>query len=82
MGKFVKEVFEHLLEVAWALFLVFLLLVALAGIFGRAVGYEITLWVCLGFTMVVAAIFAVIFLGNLLCIGVAAIYRRLSNRHR
>jgi hypothetical protein len=81
MGKFANELIEHLLEVAWAFFLVFLLLVGLAVTFGRSVGYEATFWVCLGFALLVAAIFAVIVLGHLLCIGVTTIYRHITNRN-
>jgi len=73
---------EHLSEVSWALFLLYLLLAGLAGIFGRCVGYEITPWLCLGFAFLVTAIFAVIVLGNLLLIAIAEIFRRLSGRFR
>jgi hypothetical protein len=82
MDKFTKELIEHFLEVAWAFFLVFLLLVSLAVTFGRAVGYDATFWVCLGFASLVAAIFAVIVLGHLLCIGVAAIRGHLKKRRQ
>lgn len=80
MGTFVKALVEHLLESAWALFLVYLFLACLAVIFGRIVGYEITLWVCLGFALVVTAIFATIILGSLLWIGIVVMFRRLFNR--
>jgi hypothetical protein len=82
MGKFAKELIEHLLEVAWAFFIIFLLLFGLAVTFGRSVGYEATFWVCLCFSLLVAAIFAVIVLGHLLCIGVTAICRHLKNRNK
>ncbi len=82
MGKFFRDLLEHLLEVAWAFFIIVLLLFGLAVIFGRSVGYTATLWVCLGFSTVVAAIFAVIIFGPLLWIGVEAIYRHLSNRSK
>ncbi|KAF0218956.1 MAG: hypothetical protein FD174_2472 [Geobacteraceae bacterium] len=80
MRKFSRDLIEHLLEVGWALFLLYLFLACLALIFGRSVGYEITPWVCLGFALVVTAIFAVIILGNLLWLGFVGIFRRLFNR--
>jgi len=82
MENFVKDLREHLLEVAWAFFLVVLLLFGLAISFGRIVGYAATLWICLCFALVAAAIFAAIVVGSLLCIGIAASYRRLSNRSK
>jgi hypothetical protein len=60
MARFIHDLKEHLLEVLWALLLVCLLLACLALIFGRAVGYEITLWACLGFALLVSAIFAAV----------------------
>ncbi len=82
MGKLAKEFLEHLLEVSWALFLLYLLLAGLAVIFGRCVGYEITPWLCLVMALLVTAIFAVIVLGNLLLIAIAEIFRRLSDRSK
>lgn len=82
MGKFIKDLIEHLLEVAWAFFLVVLLLFGLAISFGRCVGYTATLWVCLFFALVAAGILAAIVLCSLLWIGIAAGYRRLSNRSK
>jgi hypothetical protein len=82
MDKFAKELIEHFLEVAWAFFIIFLLLAGLAVIFGRSVGYDATFWGCLGFALLVAAIFAMIVLGHLLCIGVTAICRHITNRDK
>jgi len=82
MEKFVRDLTEHFLEVVWAFFLVALLLFGLAISFGRIVGYAATFWICLCFMLVVAAIFAAIVLGSLLCIGAAAGYRRLTNRSK
>ncbi len=80
MGRFIRDFREHLQEVSWALFLLFLLLAGLAVIFGRCVGVDITLWVCLGFALVVSAIFAVIVLGNLIWVLLVETCRRLSGR--
>jgi len=80
MDGFVKQLMEHLREVSWALFLVCLFLACLALIFGRAVGYEITLWVCLGFALLVSALFAAVLFGNLLILALVAILRRWRRR--
>lgn len=82
MGRFVKELIEHLLEVLWALILIYLFLACLAVIFGRSMGYEVTSLVCIGFALVVTAIFASLVLGNLLWIALAGIWRRWSHRRK
>ncbi len=80
MTRFINDLKGHLQEVLWALFLVCLLLACLAMVFGRAVGYEITLWVCLGFAVLVSAIFAAVLFGNLLILALVAILRRSRGR--
>lgn len=50
------------LQVLWALMLVYLMLLGIAFLFGREVGYEISFGVCLGLVGLVTVTFVAIYL--------------------
>jgi hypothetical protein len=77
MGVLVRALFDHLKEIAWALFLIFLFLACLFVTFGRELGFDSVLWVCLGFALIVLGLFGMIILGQLLWIGIWKVLRRL-----
>ena len=68
---------DHLKEIAWALFLIFLFLACLFVIFGRELGFDSVLWVCLGFAAIVLGLFGMLILGELLWIVICKVFRRL-----
>jgi len=68
---------DHLKEIAWALFLIFLFLACLFVIFGRELGFESVLWVCIGFAAIVLGLFGMLILGELLWIVICKVFRRL-----
>jgi hypothetical protein len=68
MGMLARTLSDHLKEIAWALFLIFLLLACLLVIFGRELGFDSILWVCLGFAVIVLGLFGMLILGELLWI--------------
>jgi hypothetical protein len=68
---------DHLKEIAWALFLIFLFLACLFVIFGRELGFDSVLWVCLGFAAIVLGLFGMLILGELLWIVIGKVFRRL-----
>jgi hypothetical protein len=75
MGMLARALGDHLKEVAWALFLIFLFLGSLFLIFGRHLGYETIIWICLGFMAIVAALFMMIILGELFWIGIVRVFK-------
>ena len=77
MGVLARALFDHLKEIAWALFLIFFFLACLLVIFGRELGFDSVLWVCLGFALIVLGLFGMIILGQLLWIGIWKVLRRL-----
>jgi hypothetical protein len=76
MGMLARALSDHLKEIAWALFLIFLLLVCLFVIFGRELGFDSVLWVCLGFAAIVLGLFGMLILGELLWILIWKVLRR------
>ncbi len=62
-------------QILWALLLVYLILLGLAFLFGREVGYEISFVVCMGIAGLVTASFAAVYI---LDRGIAAIAHRFS----
>jgi hypothetical protein len=78
MGMLVRARYNHLKEIAWALFLIFLLLFCLFVIFGRELGFDSVLWVCLGFAAIVFGLFGMLTLGELLWILIWKVLRRIS----
>ncbi len=77
MGMLTRALSDHLKEIAWALFLIFLLLVCLFVIFGRELGFDSVLWVCLGFAVIVLGLFGMLILGELIWIAVGKVWGRL-----
>ena len=75
MGMLARALGDHLKEVGWALFLIFLFLASLFLIFGRHLGYETIIWVCLGFVAIVGALFMMIILGELFWIGIVKVFK-------
>lgn len=67
---------EHLKEVAWAFFLVLLFLASLFLIFGSQIGIKIVFLACLGFAVIVAALFIMILLTELLWFGMLKLFER------
>ncbi len=78
MGMLTRALSDHLKEIVWALFLIFLLLVCLFVIFGRELGFDSVLWVCLGFAAVVLGLFGMLILGELLWILIWKVLKRFS----
>jgi hypothetical protein len=76
MGMLTRALFDHLKEIAWALFLIFLFLACLLMIFGRELGFDSVLWVCLGFALIVLGLFTMIIVGELLWIVFWKVLRR------
>jgi len=77
MGMLARALSDHLKEIAWALLLIFLFLFCLFGIFGRELGFDSVLWVCLAFAGIVTGFFAMIILGELLWIVIKELLKRL-----
>ena len=76
MGMLARALSDHLKEIGWALFLIFLLLACLFVIFGRELGFDSVLWVCLGFAAIVLGLFGILILGELLWISIWKVLRR------
>ena len=76
MGMLARALSDHLKEIAWALFLIFLFLACLFVIFGRELGFDSVLWVCLGFAVIVLGLFGMLILGELLWIAIGKVLRR------
>jgi hypothetical protein len=71
---------EHPKEVGWVLFLVYLFLGLLVLIFRAHVEFATALKICLGFALVVTAVFVSILLCNLLGIALMKLIHRLRQR--
>jgi hypothetical protein len=80
MGRFARALVDHFKEVVWAVFLIFLFLGCLFVIFGRHLGYDTIGWICLGFGVIVTGVFTMIILGNLLCIAIGSVFKRLISK--
>jgi len=80
-GRLARETLEHLKEVAWAVFLLYLVLAGLALIFGREVGYAMMAWICLGFALLIAVVFAAISAINLAGVVLCRALKRLGSRN-
>ncbi len=62
---------DSLKQVSWALFLVYIILLGLVFLFGKQIGYEISLRVCLGVAGLVTVTFISVYLCDLLRIVIA-----------
>jgi hypothetical protein len=74
-GMLTRALADHLKEVAWALFLFFVILGCLYLILGRHAGYETMIWICLGFALIIIGLFVMIILGELLCLGILKVFK-------
>jgi hypothetical protein len=70
MGDLGRALLNYLKQVLWALFLVYLMLIGIAYLFGKQVGYEISIWVCLGIALLVTVSFISIYICGVLWIAV------------
>jgi hypothetical protein len=43
-------------------------------------GYDTIGWICLGFGVIVTGVFTMIILGNLLCIAIGSVFKRLISK--
>jgi len=80
MGKLNNNLIEHLKEVSWVLFLVYIFLGFIVLIFGRFLGYVTVIWISMVLAALVTIMFASIVMGNLLLILVTTMFRRLLQR--
>jgi hypothetical protein len=71
-----RPLIDHLKEVAWAFFLVLLFLVCLWVVFGSQIGFKNAFLVCLGFAVIVAVLFLMILLTELMWFGIIKLFRR------
>lgn len=76
MGMLARALSDHLKEIAWAFFLIFLFLASLWVIFGRELGFDSVSWVCLGFALIVLGLFMMIIVGELLWAVIWKVLRR------
>jgi hypothetical protein len=79
MGELTRDAVDHFKEVAWAVFLLYLVLAALTVLFGRHLGYDTMAYISLGFAVLITLVFAIIFAINLIY---AVVVRSLRNRRR
>lgn len=69
-------------QVLWALFLVYLVLGGVAYLFGKQIGYDAVLWVCIGIAILIAVTFISIYVFDSLRIIVGEVLKRLRHRKR
>ncbi|HAR43809.1 MAG: hypothetical protein A2X56_12080 [Nitrospirae bacterium GWC2_57_13] len=75
-----RELIAFLKQVVWALFLVYLILLGAAYLFGKQVGFEISIWVCLGSAALVTVTFASIYICNAALIALEELVKRRRDR--
>jgi hypothetical protein len=75
-----RALIAFLKQVLWALFLVYLILLGVAYLFGKQVGFELSFWVCLGIALLVTVTFVSIYFCNVIWIVVDEMIKR--RRHR
>ena len=71
-----RPLIDHLKQVLWALFLVYIILLGLVFLFGKQIGYEIALWASLGVAGLVTVTFFSIYLFDLLRIVITDLLQR------
>jgi hypothetical protein len=79
MGKLTRDTLEHLKEVSWVVFLLYLVLAGLFLLFGRQVGYATMAWICLGFALLITVVFASISAINLISVAIYRALKRLGS---
>jgi fatty acid desaturase len=75
-----RSLLAHLKQVLWALLLVYIILLGLVFLFGKEVGYELSLWVCLAVAGLVTVAFFSIYLCDLLRIVIVDEIQRGRNK--
>jgi len=70
MGELGRALLDYLKQVLWALFLVYLMLLGVAYLFGKQIGYEISFWVCVAIALLVTVSFISIYFCNVIWIAV------------
>jgi hypothetical protein len=80
MDKLIRDLIEHLKEVSWVLFLVYIFLGFIVLIFGRFLGYVTITWMSVVLAALVTIMFGSIVIGNLLLILVMSLFRRFLHR--
>jgi hypothetical protein len=78
MGKLRLDAIEHLKDLFWAVFLLYLVLIALFFLFGRHIGFTVMAWISLGFAMLITVVFGALLAVNLLCVILIRALRRLK----
>lgn len=61
-----RALLDHLKQISWALFLVYIILLGLVFLFGKQIGYTTSLWACLGVAGLTTVTFFCIYLCDLL----------------
>lgn len=78
-----RALLDHLKQVLWALFLVYIILFGLVFLFGKEVGYEILLWAGVSVAGLVTIVFGSIYLFDLIRILLTdQIHRRGDNYNK
>jgi hypothetical protein len=80
MQRPINSTIEYFKLIGWVLLLGYFFLGSIAIIFGRMIGYEITVWCCISLAIVITIVFLTIIIFNLLAIFIVSITRRL-HRH-
>jgi len=74
--SWIRPVLDHGKRVSWALLLVYIILLGLAFLFGKEIGYKLALWVCLAVAGLVTVTFFSIYLCDLLRIVITGQIQR------
>jgi len=67
MNRLRRTLFADLKQVVWAIFLVYLVLLAIGFLFGRQIGYYESFLACLAVAILVAVTFIILYLLGVLC---------------
>ena len=81
MQKATSPTWDHLKLLLFVVFLAELVLLFLAILFGRNIGYHLAMKACFWFGVIVAACFLFIILGNILVIGCSKISQLIQKRN-
>jgi hypothetical protein len=80
MSDLGRALFNYFKQVAWALFLVYLILGGAACLFGKQIGYDTVLWVCLGIALLVTVTFISIYLFDSFRVILGELNKRSARR--
>ena len=82
MEKNTNPTWDHFKLVLFVVFLSELVVFFMAIIFGKAIGYDLTMEACFWFGAVLAGCFALIVLGNLALIALLRVFRLVKEKSR